>query len=153
MTEWEPPSGGPPRWFTRELGLADEGDDVLIVQRKIDAPLTGVFDDDTAARVRGVQKKMGRKKQSGVVDAETAKTLGDKPTAGAVPEWFEAECGPDCACPAVAVIRRLVGQPNLPVYYDNSLEDAVRRFQSEHGLKLTGRVDEATAVALADLSA
>jgi peptidoglycan hydrolase-like protein with peptidoglycan-binding domain len=140
---------GPPTWFTREIGYGDEGDDVLIVQRKVDAPMTGTYDNDTAARVRGVQKRMDAE-QTGVVDAEVAERLGEKATAGLVPEWFTEPCEPDCHCPAVAEIRRLVGQPNLPVYYDSSLSDAVRRFQSEHGLTVTGTVDEATAVALAD---
>src|SRR5207342_3838513 len=76
-----------PAWYTRPLDLGVEGDDVKIVQRKIQAQITGTYDEPTAARVRGVQRKMG-KKQTGVVDAETAESLGEKPDAGQVPEWF-----------------------------------------------------------------
>jgi peptidoglycan hydrolase-like protein with peptidoglycan-binding domain len=136
-----------PVWFTRDLTLGDTGDDVLIVQRKLDAPLTGTYDDDTAARVRGAQKKMGNE-QTGVVDAETAENLGEKADAGQVPDWFTSECH----CPAVAKVRVLLGQPNLPVYHDEALQAAVRRFQSANGLEVSGRVDEATAIALADRS-
>jgi peptidoglycan hydrolase-like protein with peptidoglycan-binding domain len=140
-----------PVWYTRDLTLGDTGDDVLIVQRKLDAPLTGTYDDDTAARVRGAQKKMG-KKQTGVVDAETAEKLGEKATAGQVPDWYTEPCEADCHCPAVAKVRVLLGQPNLPVYNDTALQNAVRRFQSANGLKVSGVVDEATAIALADRS-
>jgi peptidoglycan hydrolase-like protein with peptidoglycan-binding domain len=140
-----------PVWWTRDLTLGDEGDDVRIVQRKLDAAVTGTYDDDTAARVRGLEKKMG-KKQTGVVDAGVAETLGEKATAGQVPEWFTEDCGPGCSGPCVARLRVLLKQPNLPVYYDNSLENAVRRFQSANGLDVTGVVDEATAVSLADRS-
>jgi len=140
-----------PAWYHRDLTLGDTGDDVLIVQRKLDAPLTGTYDDDTAARVRGAQKKMGNE-QTGVVDAETAENLGEKADAGQVPDWFTSECEPDCHCPAVAKVRVLLGQPNLPVYHDEALQAAVRRFQSANGLEVSGRVDEATAIALADRS-
>ena len=150
MTEpWVEPQGGPPVWWTRDLTIGDEGDDVRIVQRKVDAPVTGTYDDDTAARVRGVQRRMG-KKQNGVVDAEVAEKLGDKATKGQVPNWFSETCEHGCACPAVAQVRILLGQPNLPVYLDHDLSAAVRRFQSANGLEVNGTVDEATAVALAD---
>lgn len=150
---WDEPQSGPPRWFVREIELGAEGEDVLIVQRKVDAPMTGIYNEDTAARVRGVQKTMGRKNQSGVVDAATAERLGEKPGAGQRPEWLECdEVGPGCVCPAVAKIRILIGQPNLPVDYDTALEDAVRRFQSAEGLEVTGRVNLETATLLADRS-
>ena len=139
-----------PAWFTRDIQLGDEGQDVLIVQRKVDAPMTGTYDQDTAARVRGVQKTMGHI-QDGVVDAETAAELGEKPGAGQRPEWFgcdEVKAG--CACPAVAKVRILLGQPNLPVYFDKDLEDAVRRYQSAEGLPVTGVVDLETATLLDD---
>lgn len=139
-----------PRWWRRDITLGDEGDDVLIVQRKLGAPMTGAYDDETAARVRGVQKTMGRKKQDGVVDAATAEELGEKADAGQAPEWYEKDCGPGCSGPCVAKVRILLGQPNLPVYFDKDLEAAVRRFQSANGLELTGVVDAATATALAD---
>lgn len=142
-----------PAWFTRELSLGDEGPDVLIVQRKVDAPMTGVFDDDTAARIRGVEKRMGRKEQTGVVDAGVAEVLGEKPGAGQRPEWWCGEAVTrGCACECVANLRILLGQPNLPVDFDQDFEDAVRRYQSENGLPVTGVADEATVVHLADRS-
>ena len=53
----------------------------------------------------------------------------------------------------MSALRIALGQPNLPDYYDNSLADAVRRFQASVGIKPTGKVNKATAVALADRSA
>jgi len=116
-----------PRWFTHPLAEGDTGDAVRIVQRKVDATITGVFDDETAARVRGVQLRRGLP-LTGVVDEATAEVLGEKPDAGRVPDWF----------------------PGPPP--GGMTEAQVRRFQSERGLPLTGVVDEATAVALGDLS-
>ena len=138
-----------PRWWYRDITLGDEGDDVLIVQRKVDAPMSGQFDGETAARVRGVQKKKGLK-ETGEVDQATAEALGPKPAEGQLPDWFEEDCGPGCACPAVAEVRILLRQPNLPTYFDKDLENAVRRYQSANGLEVSGVVDGATATHLAD---
>jgi hypothetical protein len=110
------------------------------VQRKLAAPLTGVFDDDTAARVRGVQK-MARKKQTGVVDADTAEAIGEKATAGLMPEWLGTGR-------ADQRVRDLLGLSML-----EPLADALLRYQSENGLDLSGELDEATARLLADRSA
>lgn len=129
-----------PRWWWRPLSLGDAGDDVLIVQRRLSAPMTGVFDDDTAARVRGVQR-MARRKQTGVVDAETAEAIGEKATAGRPPGWF----GTDEQEPRLRVLLRLsMLEP---------LDAALRRFQSANGLELTGEADEATVQLIADRSA
>lgn len=128
-----------PSWYYRPLTLGDEGDDVKIVQRKVMTQITGTYDEPTAARVRGVQKKMG-KKETGVVDADTAEALGEKPDAGQVPDWFGAD-GQD------ERVREILRLSNI-----EPLESAIRRFQSELGLELTGEVDETVAVALSDRS-
>ena len=141
-----------PAWFTRELVEGDGGDDVLIVQRKLGAPMTGVMDTTTTARVRGFQRKHGLE-ETGTVTKRTAKKVGDKASKGTAPDWFDHAMSEGCAGEDVAALRLALGQPNLPVYYDNSLADAVRRFQAEVGLKPTGVCDEVTAVALADRKA
>jgi peptidoglycan hydrolase-like protein with peptidoglycan-binding domain len=128
-----------PAWFSRPLSLGDEGDDVKIVQRKVQAQITGTYDEPTAARVRGVQRKMG-KKQTGVVDADTAADLGEKPDAGQVPGWF-GQPGQDDR------VREILRLSNI-----EPLDSAVRRFQSDLGMELTGEVDEKVAVAIADRS-
>lgn len=136
-----PYAGSPkPRWFYRDLSLGDTGDDVLIVQRKLAAPQTGVFDEDTAARVRGVQK-MARKKQTGVVDAGTAEAIGEKATAGLMPEWFGTDAQEQR-------VRDLLGLSML-----EPLGEALLRYQSENGLVLSGEADEPTVRLLADRSA
>lgn len=118
-----------PAWFSRPLTLGDEGDDVLIVQRKVDAPLTAVYDEPTAARVRGVQKKLGLK-QTGTVDADVADILGEKATAGQTPEWFGT---PE----QDGELRRILRLPD-----GEDLAAGIRRFQSSNGLPLTGEADE-----------
>lgn len=130
-----------PAWFYRDIDLGDTGDDVLIVQKKLGAGLTGVFDDATAARVRGLEKIMGRRKQTGRVDETVAAELGEKPTAGQVPDWY----GTDAQDQKVRDILRLsMLEP---------INEGVRRFQSANGLPLTGEVDEDLAVMLGDRSA
>jgi peptidoglycan hydrolase-like protein with peptidoglycan-binding domain len=140
-----------PAWWYRDIDDGDQGEDVLIVQRKVDAPMTGTFDAETKARVRGVQRRRKRK-ETGVVDAGTAEVLGEKPGHGQKPSWFDEDCKAGCSCPAVAQLRILLRQPNLPTYFDKDLEDAVRRYQSAEGLEVTGVVDLATATALANRS-
>ena len=141
-----------PAWFTGELVEGDTGDAVLIVQRKIGAPLTGVMDTTTMARVRGFQRKHGLE-ETGTVTKKTAAKVGDKASKGQAPDWFDHDMSEGCAGEDVAALRIALGQPNLPVHFDDALADAVRRFQSEVGLKPTGVVNKATAIALADRSA
>ena len=119
-----------PAWYYRHLVEDDQGDDVLIVQRKIGAPMTGVLDTTTMSRVRGLQRAHGLP-ETGEVGGRTAWLIGDKASAGLPPEWFSA------------------GNPP-PGMRD---PDAVRRFQSSVGLQPTGVIDRDTAVALADRQA
>ena len=130
-----------PAWFHRTIALGDVGEDVLIVQKKLGAGLTGVFDDATAARVRGLEKTMGRRKQRGTVDEAVAAELGEKATAGQVPDWY--------GTPQQEQRLRVI----LKLSMLEPIGDGVRRFQSANGLPLTGVVDEDLAVRLGDRSA
>lgn len=114
--------------------------------------MSGTYDQPTAARVRGVQKKKGLP-QTGAVDEATAEALGEKPNTGSLPGWFTRDVCPGDHGPDVDAVRILLKQPNLPVYVDSALENEVRRFQSENGLTPSGVVDESTARLLADRSA
>ena len=140
-----------PSWFTRELVEGDEGPDVLIVQRKLGAPMTGVMDQATTTRVRGFQKKHGLE-ETGTVTKKTAAKAGEKAAKGQAPEWYERALSEGDTGEDVSALRATIGQPNVPNYYDNTLADAVRRFQAEVGIKPTGKFDKATAVALSDRS-
>lgn len=112
-----------------------------IVQKKVHAAITGVYDHDTAARVRGVEKKMGRKKQVGAVDADVAAELGEKAEAGQVPAWFGTD-GQDQR------VRDILGLSML-----EPIREGILRYQSANGLPLTGEVDEDFAIFLGDRSA
>ena len=141
-----------PVWFHRDIYPGDEGDDVLIVQRKLPAPMTGVLDRNTENRIRGFQKKH-RLEETGYVSKDTAEALGEKESKGQVPGWFDGTLDVGASGPAVAEVRRALRQADKPVHYDDALADAVRRFQSANGLKVTGVVDRKTAIAIGDRTA
>lgn len=65
-----------PSWFTRAFGIGDQGDDVRAVQLLLRAEPTGVFDDQTAGRVRGYRRLCGLGRSS-LVDVELAQRLGE----------------------------------------------------------------------------
>ena len=138
-----------PVWWYRDIYPGDDGDDVLIVQRKLACDPTGVMDDRTTARVRGLQRKNGLE-ESGIVSEKEAEKLGEKASKGNTPDWYhrtleEGDHGDD-----VTALRRALGQADKPVHFDDTLADAVRRFQSSVGLRPTGRLTKRTATALAD---
>lgn len=139
----------PPSWWYREVLPGDEGDDVLIAQRKLRIPMTGVMDALTVSRVRGYQKEHGLE-VTGTMDDKTAAELGEKEAAGQVPEWYSRELAEPDSGKDVEALRVALKQPNLPAYFDRALADAVRRFQAAAGLETSGVVDRDTAVALAD---
>ena len=141
-----------PAWFWRTLLPGDQGPDVIVVQRKLSAPLTGCMDNQTAAFVRGFQKKH-HLEENGFVTKKTAARLGEKATKGLTPGWFHHDLLPGDSCKHVELAREAFGLPMLPAFVDDTLVDAVLRFQSsQKGLKASGKIDKATAVALADLN-
>ena len=141
-----------PAWFWRILLPGDSGPDVKIVQRKLGAPITGFMDNQTAAFVRGFQKKHNLE-ENGFVTKKTAAKLGEKASKGQAPEWFHHPLEAGDSCEHVELAREAFGLPLLPAFVDDTLTDAVRRFQaSRKGLKTTGKIDKATAVAMADVT-
>ena len=138
-----------PVWWHRDILPGDEGDDVLIVQRKLGLEPTGVMDDRTTARVRGLQRKHGLE-ESGIVSKKEAAELGEKESKGSVPDWYHRSLSEGDDGPDVTALRQALRAPLKPTFFDPQLADAVRRFQSSVGLKPTGKLSKATAVALAD---
>lgn len=65
-----------PSWYVRPLGVGDQGEDVRVIQLLLRCDPTGVFDDQTRAKVRGYQtlRQIGR---TGRVDEVTAIYLGE----------------------------------------------------------------------------
>lgn len=72
-----------PFWFVRNLRVppehlilakAHEGVDVLELQRRLYAPMTGIYDAATEQRVRGFQKAAGLP-ETGVLDIQTAQEI------------------------------------------------------------------------------
>ena len=85
MTDWRAVIAKQPEpwWYTRRLEIAPAyrllakaktGADVNYVQRALAAPLTGVYDEPTEQRVKGLQLAMGLP-VTGVVDDQTARAI------------------------------------------------------------------------------
>lgn len=138
-----------PAWFTRELSFGDTGDDVRVLQRRIDAPVTGVFDRDTEARVLGVQRSVGVD-ETGVVDEVTAEAVGETPSQGLVPEWFVRELKLGDHGVDVGAARKRLGLPHVPLNFDAEVEAAVRMVQSSRSVNPTGVINEEFARLLGD---
>ncbi|PVU81533.1 hypothetical protein DDP54_15475 (plasmid) [Cellulomonas sp. WB94] len=126
-----------PHWFTRPLAAGDVGPDVAVVQRKLGAVPDGVFTSGLAAVVRGFQATRGRS-ATGQVDEDTAAALGEEAGYGRIPDWYGTDQGP-------GVVADLLG-----VTSPDDVRDAVKRFQGNSGLPVTGVVDELTARKLGD---
>ena len=136
-------------WFHRILTVGCVGDDVLLVQRKLRASNTsGVYDAETASRVRGVQfaEKLP---VNGMVDCVTADRIGENIRAGIIPDWYGRELGLWSEGDDVQTLRTMLGFKDFG-RFDRIVESAVRRFQSAHRLPLTGRVTEADARVIGD---
>lgn len=135
-----------PIWYRRPLLGGEQGYDVTVVQRKLQAPATGVFDDDTKQRVRGLQQNHGLP-PTGFLDQRVAEILGEAADHELLPEWYtrplmQGETGPD-----VAALRERLGIPPGDVY-DDETRRAVLRFQSSHDLPLSGEVTHRECVLL-----
>lgn len=139
-----------PRWWPGEHYYEQDGDWLRVVQRKIGAPLTGRYDDETEARIRGVQMAHDIE-PTGKVDEETAEVLGEPADAHLPPEWYQGELQLWDHSRSVWAVRCRLGLPvKRDDRFDPDVESAVRRFQSGHGLPVTGVVDETTAIELGE---
>lgn len=65
-----------PSWYSRDLGLGDQGEDVRTVQFLLRVEPTGVYDEQTRAKVRGYQT-LRQLHRTGRVDEVTAIHLGE----------------------------------------------------------------------------
>lgn len=64
-----------PSWYSRRLRPGDQGDDVRALQLLLRAEPTGVYDDQTAQRVRGYRTL--RRMPGHGVDDHLAELLGE----------------------------------------------------------------------------
>lgn len=126
-------------WWRRDLSLGDQGPDVEVVQRKLRCWQNGVYDFETTARVRALQKRL-ELPVTGVVDQDTAEALGELPTALQVPSWYQRELVLGDEGEDVAALRRMLGLRPAPLF-DRVCEDAVRRLQSERGVVPNGHAN------------
>ena len=134
-----------PKWWTRSLCDGERGRDVDVVQRKLGC-MSGVYDDNTKAFVRGFQQKVGLTVDA-VVGPLTAGALGEAADHALPPVWFSRNLEAGFEGEDVTALRESLGLSagNL---YDDETRRAVLRFQSAHGLELTGRVNVRFALLL-----
>lgn len=127
-----------PLWYRRPLLGGEQGHDVDVVQRKLGVSATGVYDEETKQRVRGVQQAHSLA-PTGFVDLRIAEILGEAADHELPPEWFTRPLTPGDTGSDVATLRERL---NLPAgqHYDDETRRAVLRFQSAHELPLTGKV-------------
>lgn len=138
-----------PKWYTREIVTGMSGPDVDVVRRKLGLS-PGQHDRASEDRIKALARKNDVESR-GEVNPDVAKYLGESEAnrAGLVPVWFKRELGPkDMFSAAGDDVRQLRGRLALAVgddRYTPEVEDAVRRFQSYHGLLPNGVVDEELA--------
>lgn len=132
-----------PNWYTRILGPGSVGEDVKIVQGKIGTTLTGVFDTTTEVVLNGWLAARAMD-QIGMVDLDVACAMGN----AAAKSWWTRQIrftppflmeGED-----VAWVQQRLGIP-VTHRYCNETVKRVKGWQSLHGLKPTGDIDQATA--------
>jgi peptidoglycan hydrolase-like protein with peptidoglycan-binding domain len=145
----------PPAWYRREIRLGDVGPDVVVVRRKLGLLPAGAFDEVCEELVRGLARKR-RVETRGEVNDGVAAALGPQATAGLVPAWFTRPLQLWFEGDDVQTVRELLGvKPARGMRAENrytpEVEEAVRRWQSEHEFPLTGQVDEAMARAIGDV--
>lgn len=136
-------------WYTRVLALGSEGGDVELVQRKLHAAQSGVYDAATEARVRGLQKHHNLP-VTGIVDDVTAEAIGESIRRGMVPEWYHRDLQLGDHGDDVLAMTSLLGMTDMGTVFDHMAEDVLRRFQSAHSLPTTGKLSEQDAIALGD---
>jgi murein L,D-transpeptidase YcbB/YkuD len=142
-----------PAWYRREIRAGDSGPDVAVVRRKLALDPRGEFDDTCERLIRGMAKKRGVQTR-GEVNEAVAAELGESATAELAPEWFTRTIQLWFEGEDVRALREALAVPGGrgENRYDPDAEKAVRRYQSEHGLPITGLVDEVTARRIGDLA-
>ena len=145
MSRLMPTDGNTPKWYTRVLRDGEMGRDVDVVQRKLGV-FSGSYDEATQAHVRGLQRKAGLE-VDGIVGPLTANALGEAADQALPPVWFSRDLRIGCEGEDVASLRSSLGLPSGSSY-DDETRRAVLRFQSAHGLELSGVVNVGIAMQL-----
>lgn len=137
------PDNDGPNWYTRILGPGSTGDDVKIVQGKLGTTITGVFDQDTESALNRwlAGKAMD---QIGMVDLDVACAMGN----AAAKAWWTRRIAftPPFVMEGADVlyVQQRLGIETSGRYCNETVK-RVRGWQSTHGLKPTGEIDQATA--------
>jgi peptidoglycan hydrolase-like protein with peptidoglycan-binding domain len=136
-----------PIWYKREITLGAMGPDVRIVRRKLGFPENGSYDRAVQSKVMGMARKAKLDTTAfGTVDEDVAALLGDE-TSTADPSWFVRDryvLG-DMGVDVADIHKAFLPHHGYDDRYRADLEAAIRRFQSNAGLDVTGEIDSETA--------
>ncbi len=131
-----------PLWFKRTIVLGMTGSDVRVVRRKMGFPEDGPYDRAVQQKVIGLARKR-KVDTDGEVNEEVADTLGESEANRSVttPSWWTRPLGLWDEGDDVRSLRRILGLGDADNRYDPDLESAVKRYQSDKDLPVTGEVD------------
>lgn len=129
-----------PLWFKREIRIGMSGADVSVVRRKLGFTSDGPYDRSVQSMVVGLAKK-NKIATDGEVNADVANELGPSADEQETPSWYQRDLKHfDMGDDVRALNRRLGLDPGDDRFREDT-EAAIRRIQSERGLRVTGRVD------------
>lgn len=134
-----------PSWYRRPLRRGDIGGDVRVVRRKLGLPEGNVLDDAATSRLRGAFGTV-------VVDGNVATALGEAAAtaAGLAPLWFTRDIQLGDEGGDVRAARSQLGMSDDRIF-DQEMDDAVRRVQSNAHIPPTGIIGRDEAEILGDL--
>ncbi len=132
-----------PRWYVREIHAGAAGPDVKACKRILGLDWETPWDVEAQVLLRGY---FGQDH----VTAEIAEKIGESEAsaAGLPPEWYARDLVPGMWGPDVDAVRRIMTLGHG--IYDDALESAVRRYQSNHQITPTGVVTEDLALLLGE---
>jgi len=122
------------------------GPDVSVVRRKLGFPEDGPYDSAVQSKVRGMAGRVGVQSDGEVNDA-VADLLGEAAANSAEidPRWFQRPIGLWDEGKDIRVLNGLLGLGIKDDRFTPETENAVKRFQSSHGLAVTGAVNSELA--------
>jgi peptidoglycan hydrolase-like protein with peptidoglycan-binding domain len=132
-----------PSWYRRPIRPGDTGPDVVALKRIFGLDWETPWDDASVMLLRGYYG-------TDTVTPEIAAAIGEAaaPAAGLPPLWFERDLHMGDYGNDVDAVRRILGL--RPGVYDETLRDAVKRYEGNHGINPTGVVTEKLALIMGE---
>lgn len=132
-----------PKWYVREIRAGMAGPDVKTCKRILGLDWETPWDGTAQVLLRGY---FGRD----YVTADIAEKIGESEAAaeGLPPEWYVRDLEPGMWGPDVDAVRKILDLGHG--IYDDHMESAVRRYQSNHQIVPTGTINEELSLLLGE---